>query len=526
MKKFQTVQIRRPKSNAFDLSHEKKLTCNMGELIPIYLQEVVPGDKFKVSTEIFMRFAPMLAPIMHRINVFTHYFFVPNRIVWDNWEDFITGGEDGEDTHALPTLSASSFWYTNFKEGGLADYMGIPPVDQTTEPTSYQPISALPFRAHLEIYNEYYRDQNLEAKIPYSKGDVNSGQEPIDLLTLRTRAWEKDYFTSALPWAQRGGEVGIPVEFNYKPASELYLETGEPMDDLTDYLASNNDGELSSFDGTSVKVPGRVENLEEEGVSVSINELRKAARLQEWLEKNARAGARYAEQILSHFGVKSQDSRLQRPEFLAGGKHPVVISEVLNTTGEASATEPVDYAPVGEMYGHGIAIGKNHGFQRRFTEHGYIIGIMSVLPRTSYNTGIDRMWTKYDKFDYYWPEFANLGEQEIFNRELWFNNLEPAAPPGTPGNDLGNTTFGYQERYAEYKYTNSTVHAAYRTTLDFWHLGREFTGQPVLNNSFIKADPSTRIFAVTDEDIDHLYVQIYNRVRALRPMPYFGTPRL
>jgi len=516
MKKFQSIQVFRPKRNAFDLSHEKKLSCNMGDLIPFYVEEILPGDKFKVNTEIMMRLAPMLAPIMHRVNVYTHYFFVPNRIVWDNWEKFITGGEDGTDETVPPTVSPSSFWYQYFGKGSLADYMGLPLTDQTAEPVNYPRYNAMPFRAYTEIYNEYYRDQNLTPKIDFPKGDTTPDADQI--LTLRKRAWEKDYFTSCLPWSQRGGEVGIPVDFNYKVPSFAVS---------ADDVAQAGDIQSDFVNGiTAGGVPVSIQSLEEEGVSVSINELRKAARLQEWLEKNARAGARYTEQILSHFGVKSKDSRLQRPEFLGGGKHPVVISEVLNTTGEAGATEPVDYAPVGEMYGHGIAIGNNHGFSRSFTEHGFIIGIMSTIPRTAYNQGVERMWSKFTKFDYYWPEFAHLGEQEVLNRELYQDQTLPINPAGGSESAQATQTFGYQSRYSEYKFRQSSIAGDFRDSLKFWHMGREFDSQPALNESFIESDPTYRIFAVTDETVDHLYIQLYNRVRALRPMPYFGTPKL
>ena len=513
MKKFQSVQVTRPKRNAFDLSHEKKLSCNMGELIPIYLEEIVPGDKFKVSSEILLRFAPLISPVMHRINVFTHYFFVPNRLTFSGWEDFITGGEDGTDNTTFPTVACSSFWWQYFGNGSLADYFGIPTV--SAEPTNYVPLSALPFRAYQLIYNEYYRDQNLEEPVQVDIGTTVPAADRI--LTIRQRAWEKDYFTSALPWAQRGGEVGIPVDFNYLDTSMVVNTDGSTHAGIAN-LQQTDQNELQTVETSQIK-PARVENLEEEGVSVSINELRKASRLQEWLEKNARAGSRYIEQILSHFGVRSSDARLQRPEYLGGGKTPVVISEVLQT-GQTSSDDnnPLGAnSPQGNMAGHGIAIGRTNTFSKSFEEHGYVIGIMSILPRTAYQQGYDRMWLKYDKFDYYWPEFAHLGEQEIKKEELWFDF---DAPQGTYGE-----AWGYQERYAEYKYRQSQVSGDFRDTLKFWHMGRIFTEEPVLSKEFVMADPDPRIFAVTDET-DKLYVQIYNKVNALRPMPYFGTPRL
>jgi len=508
---FNQIQIKKPKSNLFDLSHERKLSFNMGELVPIMLEEIVPGDNFKVSSEIFIRLAPMLAPIMHRVNVYTHYFFVPNRIVWDDWKSFITGGEDGTDTHVFPRLTISESRKTDFNKGKLSDYFGIPITDGATIATDAQYISALPYRAYAEIWNEYYRDQTLQEKIEYSKASgLLDATEQLKLINIQTRAWEKDYFTSALPWPQRGADVTLPVQFNYKDSSEVFQAGGGAASGALTASTPTND---LLADG----VNARIENLEENATSVTINELRNATRLQEWLEKNARAGSRYIEQILSHFGVKSSDARLQRPEYLGGGKNPVVISEVLNQAGEGPTGTQASLAPVGEMYGHGVSVGKNNAFRKSFEEHGYIIGIMSVLPRTTYQQGIERLWSKTDKLDYYWPEFAHLGEQEILNKELYLNWDSISD---------GNNTFGYTPRYAEYKYKQSTVHGDFRDNLKYWHMGRTFDDAPALNEDFIKSDPTHDIFAVTDPTIDKLYCQVYNKVKAIRPMPYYGTPYL
>nr|QJB19969.1 MAG: major capsid protein [Microvirus sp.] len=511
---FNSIRIKRPKRNVFDLSHERKLSLNMGDLVPIMVQDVVPGDKFQVSSEILMRLAPLISPVMHRVNVYTHYFFVPNRLIWNAWEDFITGGENGNLAPVFPKISFTTTDYTAglLKAGSLADYLGIPHAGSA--PYKFKAVSALPFRAYQMIYNDYYRDQNLTPKIDFGIGstelDGYDTAEIAKLATLRKRVWEKDYFTSALPWAQRGGEVSLPTTVDYLDISKMVKSDGSNLS-ADEYAAGKG-----SVDSNNMQAQGagadndasiRIENIE--GIDVTINDLRRSIKLQEWLEKNARGGSRYIEQILSHFGVISSDARLQRAEYLGGGKQPVVISEVLNTTG----TEDL---PQGNMAGHGISVGSSNRFKKTFEEHGFVIGIMSVLPRTAYQQGMERQWLKFDKFDYFWPEFANLGEQVIDSDEIhwdWGTNEAPVE-------------FGYQSRYAEYKFKNSSVHGEFRNTLNHWHLGRIFDTRPGLNQTFIESNPSHRIFAVDDPEVHKLYCQIFNNVRAIRPMPVFGTPTL
>lgn len=499
-KLFNSVKLKKPKNNYFDLSHEKKLSMNMGELVPIYLQEVVPGDKFNVSTEMLIRLAPMIAPMMHRVNAYVHYFFVPNRLVWDNWQDFVTGGRTGMDASVLPKITFSGT--LNILPGSLMDYMGMPITNGSVTIASDFVVSALPFRAYQLIFNEYYRDQNLSAPVDIKKSDSVTVTERGLLTTLRKRAWEKDYFTSALPWTQRGAEVQMPNEPIYKDNSLVYRSD-------TDTLAGGGTLASASDGGLSHSVHGdvRIENID--GIDVTINELRTAARLQAWLERNALGGSRYIESIFAHFGVKVPDYRVQRPEYLGGGKTPIIVSEVLNTS--STATEPQ-----GNMAGHGIGVGKSNSFRKSFTEHGYIIGIMSVLPRSAYQDGIPRMFKKFDNLDYYFPEFANLGEQAIRNDEIYYG-------PGS-GEAINGATWGYQSRYAEYKWQPDTVHGDFKTTMSYWHMGRIFSSLPPLNNSFIECDATHRIFAVTDTSVDKLYVQLYNNVKAIRPMPVFGTP--
>nr|QJB18773.1 MAG: major capsid protein [Microvirus sp.] len=517
---FQTIPINRPKSNVFDLSHERKMSMNMGDLVPCLVQEVIPGDKFRVTMEHLIRFQPLLAPMMHRVNVYTHFFFVPHRIVWNEFEKFITGGEDGKQAPTFPKLYISSNNnYANLKPGTLADYMGVP-VSNIAPGSIKLEVSSIPFRAYQLIYNEFYRDQNLTAPIEFSKSSgVVIGADVDKLLTIRKRAWEKDYFTSALPWAQRGEQLIIPLSANASVLSDgtppLLVNKISGSPSLTG-IYTNSTGHLvddSNHDlkfGTSTGLETDLSNVS----SSTINELRQAFQIQKWLERSARSGSRYIEQILAHFGVQSSDARLQRPEYLGGGKTPVVISEVLQT----SATE--QDSPQGTMVGHGISVGNSNTFKKSFEEHGYVIGIMSVIPRTSYQNGLPRHLQKFDKFDYYWPEFAHIGEQEVYKNEIFHDFT-------TNPSDVGSTnheTFGYQARYSEYRYAPDSVHGDFSTNLDFWHMGRKFTSVPPLNTSFVTSDPTHRVFAVTDPKEHKLLVQTYVNFQAIRPIAKYGEP--
>jgi len=498
---FSKIQKTKLKSNTFDLSHDRKFSGQMGKIIPTGVFECVPGDKWRMSTSQLVRFAPLISPLMHQISVYTHAFFVPNRILWDNWQNFITGGEDGLDTSVLP--------YFNFvgdqPPGSLEDYIGLP-----SQAGAVQEVNALPFAAYQTIYNEYFRDQNLVTKVDTTLVD---GLNPITFFRpLRTRAWQHDYFTSALPWTQKGAEATIPlgqIEPNYKDASEFVFSIGA-IPTNPDAVEYDNDGIIQGS-----LTDGRIENLDTMNVdATTINDLRNAFRLQEWLEKNARGGSRYIESIMSHFGVSSSDSRLQRPEFLGGSAAPVTFSEVLQTSQSAFSEGSLQPAtPQGNMAGHGVSVGSNGGINYFCEEHGFIITLLTVLPKTSYQQGIPKHFLKFDKFDYFWPSFAHLGEQPIENRELYYAN-----------DGQNEETFGYTPRYAEYKYLPSTVHGEFKTTLDFWHLGRIFDNRPQLNQEFIECDPDTRIFAV--ETGEQMYVHLHHKIKAKRLMPYFGTPKI
>lgn len=505
---FNSVKLTKPKKNTFDLTHDVKMSGKMGLLMPNCIAEAVPGDKFDLSCDIFLRFAPLIAPVMHRIDVTCHYFFVPNRLVWENWEAFIVN----EPTGGLPFILMDGTESADEKR--LADYLGVPPNNILG---TAQAVNAIPFAAYQMVYNEYYRDQNLIPEVPFQLTDGNNAVNKANLLTLRKRAWEHDYFTAALPFAQKGAAVDIPL-------GQVELDpnyTGIPGFTGNGGVPGPIYGTIENQPGTGI---GSVGGATNQGAydpadslvvgATTINDLRRAFKLQEWLERNARGGTRYIENILAHFGVYSSDKRLQRPEYITGTKSPVVISEVLNTTGSfdgATDTSPAQ----GNMSGHGVSVGSGYNGSYYVEEHGYIIGIMSVMPKPAYQQGIPKNYLKTEPTDFYWPSFANIGEQEVLNAEIY-------AYTNTPFE-----TFGYIPRYAEYKYIPNRVAGDFRTTLNYWHLGRIFASAPTLSQEFIECDYEdvNRIFAVNTNE-DTLYIQVLNKIKAVRPMPVFGTPMI
>jgi len=510
---FNQVNKKSPNSNGFDLSHEVKLSTQIGKLTPILCQPVLPGDRWRVNSEQMLRFAPMLAPIMHRVNTYVHYFFVPTRLVWKNFPDWMTGGEDGSYTTTFPQIVLNEAEKDYFKVGSLANYMGLPVIDPAVGVNGETFLNGLPFRANALIYNEYYRDQNLEAKIPLTLEDTLGVDEQRELLTTRYRAWKKDYFTSALPWAQKSSSpVTVPITPIYDDVSTVLTASGDPT--TADPLLSSGSTERNLNVGGYAS---RVENLLE--MAMDVIDLRKSARLQEWLELIARAGGRYKELVYAFFNEVTADSRVQRPEYLGGGKSNIMISEVFQTAGQLQDTNAhISNTPQGTMSGNALGLGNTNTFKKRFTEHGYVIGIMSILPQATYMQGIPKDFLKSDKYEFYWPQFAHIGEQEIDSRELYFDyNNAPSSE-----------VFGYTPRYAEYKYIPSRVAGEFATNLNYWHLGRQFDSKPLLNEDFVQTDPEAfkRIFAVTDAETDDVYVQIYNRINAIRKMPKFGIPYL
>lgn len=585
---FNHVKLRKPKTNGFNMNYQLLTTGNMGDLIPIMCQEVVPGDIWRGRSEIFCRLMPMLRPIMQRVDIYTHYFFVPNRLLWNvskqknSWQAFITGGEDGKQEPEPPNFMMSSANLLGvidelpgaFDVCSLWDYFGLPTKSDDDINRlfsnlvigSNEKVLLYPFLAYQLIYDEYYRDQNYTEPILDSEnmiGGTFSVKRLVDCFTLRKRSWKKDYFTSALPHAQRGepvefslvGDAPVTGSANFNvpslsvtvdTLSHDLFDTNESLIDSYPYLrgeieVGNSGGESgllvsrstmnnssayadavlrgqTSSRGVSGVVNGYA-NLENVS-ALNVQTLREGLRLQEWLERNSVGGARYVEQIYAHFGVMVPDATIQRPIYLGGGKQTVRISEVLQSVDETDA-------PLGDMAGHGISVGRTHGFKnRKFTEHGFIIGIMSVVPKASYMDGISRMWTRLDKLDYYFPEFAHLGEQEVKIKELYFKWNKGIDP--NINLNRNNDTFGYQSRYAEYKYNEDRISGEFRTTLLDWHLGRHFTGSQFDNNAdFLEIQPqeTERIFAVQDNGAtSKLLFQIYHEFDAIRPMPKFATP--
>ncbi len=477
-------------------------------MAPIICQEIVPGDVFDVKSEALIRMAPMLAPIMHRVDININYFFVPNRITWKDWEDYITGGLKGDYEGDLPTISIDDQLTDQFfLTGSLADYLGVPTIDLGNIAPPYQKISQLPFRAYQQIYNDYYIDQNLQTPLDLSLYDDpnNVGGDYTFLTQLQNTGWRKDYFTTCSPTAQKGPSISVPVEGEpvYKSVSEV-KGVATSLTGIWD-LESNNESLFATQGGTSQSAT--IENIQSLGGTIDIQDIRTSEALQKWLEIGMRGGTRYTERLQSSFGINPEDSRMQRAEWLGGGRQNMVISEVLNT-GDPNQ-------PQGEMTGHGISVGEEARFKRMFLEHGYVIGIMTVQPKTAYYQGMPRHFTREDNVEFYWPEFANLGEQEVKKKEVYFDES------GATNDDL----FGYQMQYAEFRFNQDCVSGQFKDILEYWHMGRKFAGPQALNSTFITSDPTQRIFAVPSEP-SVLWCQTYHRIKAIRPMPYFAKPSI
>lgn len=490
----------------FNLSHTKKLTCSMGKLVPVMCTEVVPGDKFRIKSNVLVRLAPMLAPVMGELSAFIHYWYVPTRLLQTNWSKMMSKGESGNEVIPVPKITPPS---GGWPKNSLADYLGIPPENKTIPVTAYQ------FRAYNLIYNECYRDENLIEPVALSLAD---GSDTTTSTQLLSRAWQRDYFTNQLPWAQRGQAVTIPlagqapVTSNGQPFRVSSAAGGYGTDLRIDRDAqdTNKIHVLSNSVGTINPLYWSEETGLQADLSqvtgITVREQRLAFQLQKWAEKNARGGVRQVEWILAHFGIRISDARAQRPEFLGGGRAPIIVSEVLQT----SSTDSV--SPQANMAGTGFSAQQSPTITRYFEEHGYILAILSIMPRTSYQQGIPRQFLKDVPEDWYWPLFANIGEQATTIKELYAGASNP------------DKIFAFNQRYQEYCQELSTVHGDFRDTLNTWHFGRIFSSEPTLSADFINSDPTMRVFAITDGKYPPCLVHIGHDIKALRPIPKNRVP--
>lgn len=493
------------KRTKHSLSYYKLATFNMGKLVPVACVPVLPGDSIQQASSCLLRVSPLLRPVMHPIQVRMHHFFVPYRLLWEEWEAFITGGSDGEgDGAVFPTITA------NFTAKQLGDYLGIPPGVANTE------VSAFAIRAYNLIFNEYYRDQDLQTArdVP-----VAGGADSTSPLTLADICWEKDYFTQARPWPQKGPDITLPLgttapiigtskAIGFRDGTNHYgaaLDGAGSMSPRT----SGYTGTVGAATGAGVgasKLVGLTLDPDESGMvadlssatAVNVNDVRRAFALQRFAEARAQYGSNYVD-YLAYLGIRSSDARLQRPEYLGGGKQTIAFSEILQT-GPDGADEGV-----GDLKGHGIAAMRSRRYRRFFEEHGIILSLMSVRPKTMYVTGLEREFSKRTKEDFYQKELELIGQQEVYNRELY-------TADSAPGD-----VFGYNDRYAEYRHRQSQVAGEFRnSTMYDWHLGRIFASDVTLNSSFVTCSPSDRIYADQTVGADHLWCMISHSIQARR----------
>lgn len=488
------------KTALHNLTHDVKLSCNQGELIPIGLVEALPGDKVDHSVAALIRTQPLVTPVMHKCDVKIHHWFVPTRLLWEDFEDFITGGPDGEDASVAPTIDMGG---SGAAIGSLADYFGVPTGVAGLD------VSALPFRAYALIYNNFYRDQDLQTELAVS---LASGVDSTTSTALQNACWEKDYFTSARLTPQKGPAVTVPLlgdapvsvtGASSAGANSLGITYSDGIKTMTASTATVNTGNGTPSSGTNYNLFADLADAS----GVDINDLRLATGLQRYMENMSRFGSRYKERIMAAFGVLVQDSRLQLPEYLGGGQQTIQFSEVL-ATAEGTNTD------VGDLKGHGIAALRSNRYRKFIPEHGFILSLMVVRPRTQYVQGLNRMWSRSTKEDYFQPELQNLGQQEVYYRELYAAHSTPAG------------IFGYQDRYDEYRRCESRVAGEFRSTstLADWHMARIFTSDPALNSSFVTANPTNRIYASTGDD--QLYIMAQHNLMMKRRIARYAKPML
>lgn len=514
---FQHVEMFRPNRSVFPLSESKLFDCDMGQLIPVYHRKMVPGDHFRISTEVVVRMNPLIAPLLHQLNLFAHYFFVPLRIMWPkpvlegqteepgSWEDFWTGGKDGLLEPIKPKWIPQNY-LAETDVHSLWDYFGFP---IGVNPTGAYP-DAWYKRAYNFVWNEYYRDQNYMDEVD------------LDDTSLKLRCWEKDYFTTALPWQQRGQAPALPITgiTNAEFLGNINALSGSEPTGSRSFFNYGGGGVVSlnnySMGTTASHIKSWLENNKVDFANAStfdVSDLRLAFQTQKFLERNARAGARYIEQLRAHFGVSPRDDRMQRPEYIGGMRAPVIISEVLQT----SSTDA--NSPQGNLAGHGMAVDQQYIGSYYAQEYGIVIGIMSIMPRPVYQQGIERELLGETRYDELLPEFVALSEQPIYNAELFAKHEDATYNQGI---------FGFQGRYDEYRTARNKICGKLRSTasqnLSFWHVARHFASPPALNEEFLECNPRKDFLAVPTEPA--FIVHFGNRVRAVRPLPVVGTPGL
>ena len=520
--------------SSFDCQSTHKTTFDAGNLVPVYVDEVLPGDTFKLNMTAFARLATPLYPTMDNLVLDSFFFFVPNRLIWDNWQKFMGQQNNPGDSisYVVPQQVSPAGGYAI---GSLQDYMGLPTVGQVTAGSTVSHCAFWP-RAYNLIYNEWFRDENLQNSVVVDTGD---GPDTVTNYTMLKRGKRKDYFTSALPWPQKGNSVSLPLGTSapvYGNGKTLGLTDGSIYTGLARgaSVIMPSSGSYNAFvgstpsgtDTTPLKTIGVVTNGESglyadlsTATAATINQLRQSFQIQKLLERDARGGTRYTEIIRSHFGVISPDARLQRPEYIGGGSTPININPIAQTSGtSASGTT----TPLGTLAAMGTALAHRHGFTQSFTEHGVILGLVSVRADLTYQQGLAKMWSRSTRYDFYFPAFATLGEQAVLNKEIYVT--------GNATQD--NSVFGYQERWAEYRYYPSRISSLFRSTaagtIDGWHLAQKFTALPTLNSTFItEAPPVSRILAVGASANGQQFIfDSFFDVKKARPMPMYSVPGL
>jgi hypothetical protein len=503
--------------SSFDRSCGYKTTFDAGYLIPVLVDEVIPGDTLSVRMHGFGRLATPIHPFMDNVFLDSFFFFVPNRLLWDNWERF-NGAQDNP-TDSVDFLIPTMTTVAGFAEGSLSDYYGIP-----TQVAGLE-VNSLHHRAYNLIWNEWFRDENLQDSVVV---DLDNGPDDESDYVLLRRGKRHDYFTSSLPWPQKGDAVPLPLTGDAPVvglgAPDQVFAAGPVNVYETGGSATTSYANYKNIAGTSSPLSVYAEedpnnsgymNVRADLSAVTaatINELRQAFQIQKLYERDARGGTRYTEIVRSHFGVISPDARLQRPEYLGGGSSPVNVNPVAQTSSTDATT------PQGNLAALGTVAVDGHGFTKSFTEHGVIIGLVSVRADLTYQQGLNRMWSRQTRWDFYWPALARIGEQAVLSKEIYAD--------GSAGDE---DVFGYQERFAEYRYKPSLVTGAMRSNaaapLDTWHLSQDFGFRPVLNASFIEDNPPIdRVIAVPSEP--HFLFDAYFSYKAVRPMPVYGVPGL